>query len=40
MIRGMGIHSLLSLVMHGGPIRGEFGVKTQMEITIIELGES
>ena len=26
--------------MHGGPIRGEFGVETQGEITIIELDES
>ena len=26
--------------MHGGPIKGEFGVETQGEITIIELNES
>ena len=26
--------------MHSGPIRGEFGVETQGEITIIELNES
>ena len=31
---------ILSKFMHNGPIRGDFGVEMQGEITIIELNES